>query len=105
MTGAPPPKHNRPPLKADLARSERYLEVSPRKNHQAPPLQTHLTTAPDPKPPSSDASEERETTTEGISVRQRAEKGGETEKGKRHKRLRGRQPVTTVTDSPESATG
>ena len=41
-------EHNRPPLKVDLARSELCLKVNPRKNHQAPPLHTHLTTAPDP---------------------------------------------------------
>ncbi|CAF1915472.1 unnamed protein product [Brassica napus] len=48
VTRAPPPEHNRPPLKSDLAGSEPCLKVNPRRNYQAPLSQTHLTTAPKP---------------------------------------------------------
>ncbi|KAF3599608.1 hypothetical protein F2Q69_00036313 [Brassica cretica] len=37
MTGSPPPKHNNPLLKADLARSERCLEVNPRRTTKPHP--------------------------------------------------------------------
>ncbi|WZZ41097.1 hypothetical protein YC2023_037356 [Brassica napus] len=90
---APPPEHHRPPLLADLARSNAMSRSHPWKSHQTSLSQPRLTTAPETSPPDSDAREGRETTTESISAelergRMRRDRGKE---GNRERRRDSRQ--------------